>query len=471
MGLDGAGKMISNQPWPDLAKDVASEMVPRVVRVLVLWDVDHTLIENGGVSKAIYEMAYEVLTGRQADVAPVTQGRTDVAIMAQLLADNGCDPLSYPVRRVTEALVRAGQRSERLLSVRGRPLGGAVACLKRLAVEPGVVQSVLTGNIDQNALMKLRAFGMDSWVDWSVGGYGHLPRRGMLVPMARSRARAWYDFDSMTGVIVLVGDTPADVQAGRDGGARVIGVATGAYGIDQLRSAGADAVLPDLADVEAVLGLVREIGDRGPARTGYGRDAELASIEGSGRSEWDGWARDLACNLLDVPSLRARRWKHVQGVAARAERIAMALGSPARTLIAGAWLHDIGYSPVVAATGFHPLDAATYLTDAGVEESLVALVARHSAAIVEAEHRGLAEGLGIFPDRVSLVRDALWACDMTIGPTGLPVRFDDRIEEIMARYGAGHLVARSIARAAPDLRAAVDRTRLRLRQAGSDVDL
>jgi putative nucleotidyltransferase with HDIG domain len=58
-----------------------------------------------------------------------------------------------------------------------------------------------------------------------------------------------------------------------------------------------------------------------------------------------------------------RRWAHVQGVAAQARSLAPVLGADADLLEAAAWLHDIGYAPGLAVTGFHPLDGARYLRD------------------------------------------------------------------------------------------------------------
>ena len=73
------------------------------------------------------------------------------------------------------------------------------------------------------------------------------------------------------------------------------------------------------------------------------------------------WAAELARKLLEVPL--PRRWAHVQGVAAQARSLAPILGDDADLLEAAAWLHDIGYSPELADTGFHPLDGARYLRD------------------------------------------------------------------------------------------------------------
>src|SRR5438128_6751723 len=74
------------------------------------------------------------------------------------------------------------------------------------------------------------------------------------------------------------------------------------------------------------------------------------------------WARDLARRYLDVPRFRDARWPHVQAVAARAARIAPAFGSHADVLVAAGWLHDIGYAPELAATGFHPLDGGRFVS-------------------------------------------------------------------------------------------------------------
>ena len=68
------------------------------------------------------------------------------------------------------------------------------------------------------------------------------------------------------------------------------------------------------------------------------------------------WAEQLARALLHEPL--PRRWAHVQGVAARARGLAPALGADADLLEAAAWLHDIGYTPGLAATGLHQLDGA-----------------------------------------------------------------------------------------------------------------
>lgn len=164
-----------------------------------------------------------------------------------------------------------------------------------------------------------------------------------------------------------------------------------------------------------------------------------------------------------------RRWKHVQGVATRAMSTRPLFGDvDYSVLISSAVLHDIGYAPSLAATGFHPLDGARYLRDSGVPDRVCALVAHHSCAYREAEIRGLSAELAEWIDEKTEVRDALWWADMTTTPDGEPVSVGDRIEEIQKRYGPEDLVTFFIRQAKPDLVAAVERTASRLRAVGID---
>jgi hypothetical protein len=174
------------------------------------------------------------------------------------------------------------------------------------------------------------------------------------------------------------------------------------------------------------------------------------------------WAEATARKLLAKPL--PRRWAHTQGVAGTARGLAPVLGPDADLVTAAAWLHDIGYAPDVAATGFHPLDGARHLRDTeGASAMLCRLVAHHSCAMNEAIERGLARELAaeFRPARRDLA-DALIYCDMTTSPDGHRLPVACRIAEIRSRYGPGHLVSRSIARSAPELTSAVGRVTGRL---------
>ncbi|WP_081915962.1 HD domain-containing protein [Saccharothrix sp. NRRL B-16314] len=176
-------------------------------------------------------------------------------------------------------------------------------------------------------------------------------------------------------------------------------------------------------------------------------------------------AWNLAWDTLGGSS--PRRWLHVQGVGARASQAAPMLAPPEGVLlVAAALLHDIGYAPNVALTGFHPLDGARYLQTQGLPERLCALVAHHSCARMEAELRCLSVELAAWNDEKTELRDALWWADMTTTPDGRPTNVHDRIVEIERRYGPHDVVTTFIRQAVPELVGAVERTEERLRVAG-----
>jgi len=159
---------------------------------------------------------------------------------------------------------------------------------------------------------------------------------------------------------------------------------------------------------------------------------------------------------------QGRRWQHVQSVASCATQLARAASAvDSDALVAAAWLHDIGYSPEVVHTRFHPLDGARFLREAGWPETVVTLVAHHSAARFEAAERGLSAELTKFLFEPSPTQDALDTADLTTGPNGERCSFGARMHEILYRYPADDPVHRSWLRAMPTEADAVRRTQAR----------
>jgi phosphoglycolate phosphatase-like HAD superfamily hydrolase len=225
--------------------------------LLLLWDIDHTLTENHGVNKETYGKAFELLTGKPAEYRARTDGRLEPEVMRDMLALHGIEPTSEHVARMPWALETATTANAGVLRERGHELDGARDALAAFSRVPEVVQAVLSGNIRSNAVTKLAVFGLDRYMDFEVGGYGEDGEdRASLVPVAQGRATEKYRQVYDKTNTVLVGDTLRDVQAGLTGGARVIAVATGADSVQDLRSAGAHIVLPDLADTQAVMAAV-----------------------------------------------------------------------------------------------------------------------------------------------------------------------------------------------------------------------
>jgi phosphoglycolate phosphatase-like HAD superfamily hydrolase len=224
--------------------------------VLVLWDIDGTLLNAGGVGRDLYDVVFLQLFGRSLSGYAPMAGRTDRAIILETLIMAGIDE---PRRYVDPFIAGLGAQAPLMRSAmvsRGRVLPGAAAALALVAGQAH--QSVLTGNIRQLAEVKLAALGLREGLDLCIGAYGDDHEdRTELVQVARRRATAVHGRSlpsSFAGrSTVVVGDTPLDIAAALSAGARAVGVATGSYPAADLKAAGAHAVLPGLADTDLVL--------------------------------------------------------------------------------------------------------------------------------------------------------------------------------------------------------------------------
>ncbi|AEM80177.1 HAD family hydrolase [Streptomyces violaceusniger] len=219
--------------------------------LLVLWDIDHTLVDTRGVGRELWAEAFEEVTGRPMREQAKIDGSTEPVILRETLRLHGLHDSRDLFERFAQALGAAHVRRAADLRERGRALPGASPLLAALAARDGVTQTVMTGNVRAAAEVKLAAFGLDHYIGLSIGAFGEdADERPQLVRTALRRAQMRPD-DA-----VLVVDTPYDVEGGLSCGVRVIGVATGRTDADDLRAAGATEVVEDLADTEKMLKLL-----------------------------------------------------------------------------------------------------------------------------------------------------------------------------------------------------------------------
>ncbi|MFD5384094.1 HAD family hydrolase [Streptomyces sp. NPDC127074] len=218
---------------------------------LVLWDIDHTLVDTRGVGRELWAEAFEEVTGRPMREQAKIDGSTESVILRETLGLHGLPDSRDLFERFAQALGAVHVRRAAELRERGHALPGASSLLSALAARDGITQTVMTGNIRATAEVKLAVFGLDQYIDLSIGAFGEdADERPQLVRTALRRAQMRPD-DA-----VLVGDTPYDVEGGLSCGVRVIGVATGRTDADDLRAAGATEVVEDLADTEKLLKLL-----------------------------------------------------------------------------------------------------------------------------------------------------------------------------------------------------------------------
>jgi phosphoglycolate phosphatase len=208
----------------------------------VLFDIDGTLLVTGGAGAVAWQRAFLELYGVEANIEEHTHaGMTDPEI-AEIV--------------FREVIGREGSEAERAEAIAGylSHLGDAVAessdyrvmpgiekLLPRLA-EQGVLLGIVTGNIESAAHVKLARGDLNRF--FAFGGYGSDSRdRTELTKRALERGGGVLGTPLDLAATIAVGDTPRDVKAGHGAGIGVVGVATGAYGVEELREAGADWAL------------------------------------------------------------------------------------------------------------------------------------------------------------------------------------------------------------------------------------
>jgi phosphoglycolate phosphatase-like HAD superfamily hydrolase len=222
--------------------------------VLVLWDIDHTLVDTAQVSRDLYARAFRIATGIDLAQPWRFDGRTESAAVIEALADHGLRPDTVLIRRLFDAISTVHAQAAHRFTTHGRVLPGAREALASLSSLEHVHQSVLTGNLREVAATKLAAFDLGQALDLRIGAYGSdATDRTALVPHAYTRAADILGLAFTGRTTVVIGDTPRDIEVARSAGALGIGVATGHYSTTQLATAGADLVLTDLSDTTALL--------------------------------------------------------------------------------------------------------------------------------------------------------------------------------------------------------------------------
>jgi phosphoglycolate phosphatase-like HAD superfamily hydrolase len=244
-----------------------------------LWNIDLTLVDVARVSRDAYAQAFQRATGRRLVALPQLAGASDSEIFFESLALNEASPGASSVwtqgndtrdvvwqptdgelleRYSAELAAAFGARSQ-LLAEQGRVLPGALEALVALSRLPGVIQSVITGTIKQNAGHKLRAFGLDRYLDPDIGGFGSdVYPKGTQILRTLDLAKEKYRLPLTPADVVYVGDSVRDVAAAKVARVRCVGVASGRSTSAELREEGADPVLDGLAYTTRVVAAITQ---------------------------------------------------------------------------------------------------------------------------------------------------------------------------------------------------------------------
>jgi phosphoglycolate phosphatase-like HAD superfamily hydrolase len=219
--------------------------------VLVLFDIDGTLIYSGGAGVRALNLALRDLTGIPEGFAAVDcAGKTDPQIIREgfrhwrLSLDDGM--MGRFIDRYLHHLSREVRRGL------GHVKPGVWSLLRSLKAMEGVHLGLLTGNLEPGARIKLEPFGLNPFFPFGAFGSDH-EDRNRLLPVAVERLKERQGRTVAFPACVVIGDTPRDILCARVHGARSLAVATGPYSVEELEESGADLVVPDFRESEKIL--------------------------------------------------------------------------------------------------------------------------------------------------------------------------------------------------------------------------
>jgi phosphoglycolate phosphatase len=224
---------------------------------LVLFDIDGTLLHSGGCGRAATRLAMQDVFGTRGTVDNVPfAGMTDLQILIEALTPAGFSPEQVQTKLDEYNTTVARHLCQIIGEFPVRPCVGVPEIVTALRENPAVIMGLVTGNIHGLVPIKLQAAGYDP-ADFKIGAFGSEGvNRSMLPPLALERARAYSNANFSPEQIVIIGDTPRDIECAASIQARTIAVATGPFSVTDLRAYRPDHVFETLADRDAVLSAI-----------------------------------------------------------------------------------------------------------------------------------------------------------------------------------------------------------------------
>jgi len=223
--------------------------------VVVLFDIDGTLLTTAGAAREAFTRALSEAAGRSIQPDGYSfSGRTDPQIARDILSSHGVGgaALEQAIPETIRLYLRYFAGNPGL--EKARLLPGVRDLLGALASRPGVRTALLTGNVEPGARLKLGQFGITGYFDFSLSCFGSDDSdRYRLPAIALERARRALGRTFGGRQLVLVGDSEHDVLCGRSIGARSVAVCTGWTPVTVLRALRPHALLPDFSDTTRAL--------------------------------------------------------------------------------------------------------------------------------------------------------------------------------------------------------------------------
>ena len=206
---------------------------------LVLFDIDGTLLSSEGLGRTAMRRALGSIFGSPGNPAYRYDGKTDKQIVRDVMRLEGHsdDHIDSRMDQLIEIYLEGLREGAKSGKFNVRPHKGVVELLDALEPREDIVLGLLTGNVEPGARIKLTAAGINP-DRFRVNAFGSDHENRPELPGGR---------------VVVIGDTPADIECGRSLGVKAIGVASGHYTVEQLEAHDAYAVFPSLENTQQVL--------------------------------------------------------------------------------------------------------------------------------------------------------------------------------------------------------------------------
>ncbi len=225
------------------------ESTPLQPAVIVLFDIDGTLLATGGAGRQAMLAALREEFAVPGPESLLFSGRTDRHLLTGLLELSGQTVSEANVNRLRSAY---GERLKQVLpTTRGAVLPGVIELLDQLRQIPECLMGVLTGNVPETAELKLRHYGLWDYFQIHFNGDQHALRTDLAKHALKHVQSIYRDYCGSR--ICLIGDTPMDIEAAQAIGARCLATATGVYRAAELKEYGATRVVENLTDTQEVL--------------------------------------------------------------------------------------------------------------------------------------------------------------------------------------------------------------------------
>lgn len=226
---------------------------------LLLFDVDGTLLLTSGAGVRGMEKAGVLCFGERFSLKDLKiAGGLDPLIFKEATALAGVDDPHLHHDRFRETYLRELKANLAATPDRVHLLPGIESLIQEVRQSPEAVLGLVTGNYSAAIPIKFAAVGLDpGW--FPVYAFGdEAPDRPAMVRLAIDRYRRQYDRPIDSRDVIVIGDTPNDIHCAHENDCLCLAVATGLYTADQLREAGADVVLKDLADPQPLWDMIRD---------------------------------------------------------------------------------------------------------------------------------------------------------------------------------------------------------------------